>query len=187
MRIVMSNEKSKVATDNNLSFGEYLKERRTNETDLTRAQAADLTTISPSRFEKIERGLATADAQDIVELARVYKMPDLCNYYCANECPIGTDPDSNITTTTDVDLAQIVISLLNSVNKLDGLKERLIEISADGKIEMNEYPDLYKIESSLQNISEVSASLSLWIRKRFITGEIDEDDYNKFQDYFGSK
>ena len=68
----------------NISFGEYLRIKRQEETDLTREQVADETTISYSRLEKIERGLLTANAQDVVELAELYKLPDLCNYYCSN-------------------------------------------------------------------------------------------------------
>ena len=163
----MSNEK--------MPFGEYLKMRRMEDTELTREQAAELTTISLSRLDKIERDVLQADARDVWELSRVYKLPDLCNYYCANECPIGCDPDSNISKTIESDYAHIVLSLLNSINRLNDQKNRFIEISADGKIDDNEYRDFFELYNSLREISEVADSLSLWVRKQLLSGGMDID------------
>jgi transcriptional regulator with XRE-family HTH domain len=161
--------------ENNISIGEYLKKCRTEETEYTREQVAAQTSISSSRLEKIERGKLAVNAQDIVELAEVYKLPSLCNYYCNSECPIGTAPDSGISRAADRELPQIVLSLLNSINRLESQKERMVEITVDGKIEDNELRDYLRLEKSLQEISDVAASLSLWVRKQILEGIIDED------------
>lgn len=161
--------------ENNISIGEYLKKCRTEETEYTREQVAVQTSISSSRLEKIERGKLAVNAQDIVELAEVYKLPSLCNYYCNSECPIGTAPDSGISRAADRELPQIVLSLLNSINRLESQKERMVEITVDGKIEDNELRDYLRLEKSLQEISDVAASLSLWVRKQILEGIIDED------------
>ena len=180
----MSSTKQPDTITEKMDFGTYLKKRRTEDTDLSQAKAAEMTGISLSRFEKIERGIAVADAYDVSQLAKAYKLPDLCNYYCANECPIGKAPDSTIPQNIEGELSQIVVSLLNSINKLDKQKERLLEISEDGKIDNNEYRDLYTIETSLQKISEITTSLSLWIKKQILDGKIDADDYQQIQKFF---
>ena len=105
----------------------------------------------------------------------MYKLPSLCNYYCNSECPIGTAPDSGISRAADRELPQIVLSLLNSINRLESQKERMVEITVDGKIEDNELRDYLRLEKSLQEISDVAASLSLWVRKQILEGIIDED------------
>ena len=64
-------------------------------------------------------------------MAEKYKRPDLCNYYCANQCPIGQEyvPEVSIR-----DLSQIVLEMLASFNAMNKRKDRLIEITADGMI-----------------------------------------------------
>ena len=171
----MQNEMQNKMNEKNISIGEYLKMRRQEDTDYTREQVAAQTSISASRLEKLERDVLAVNAQDVVELAELYKLPDLCNYYCANECPIGTAPDSGISKAKDSELPQIVLSLLNSINRLDAQKDRMVEITVDGKIDDNELRDYLRLEKSLKEISDVATSLSLWVRKQVLEGLIDED------------
>lgn len=166
----------------NMSFGEYLRIKRQEEADLTREQVADETTISYSRLEKIERGLLTANAQDVVELAELYKLPDLCNYYCSSECPIGRDPDSIISRPVNTELSAIALSLLNSIKKLNDQKDRMVEITVDGKIETEELRDYFKLHNSLREISDIAASLSLWMRKQLLEGHVDAVEYDQIQE-----
>ncbi len=71
-------------------------------------------------------------------MAEKYKQPSLCNYYCANQCPIGQHyvPEIKIK-----DLSQIVLEMLASLNSMENKKERLIEITVDGKITSDELED----------------------------------------------
>lgn len=66
-------------------------------------------------------------------MAEGYKMPNLCNYYCSNECPIGRRyvPEIKIK-----DLSQIILEMIASLNAMNKKQERLIEITADGMIRM---------------------------------------------------
>lgn len=57
---------------------------------LTRETASDLLgVISPERIEKIENERSLPHPDEVLIMAEKYKQPNLCNYYCANECPIG--------------------------------------------------------------------------------------------------
>ena len=59
---------------------------------LTRAQASEaMGYVSESRIDKIENGRTAVQPDDVVAMAKAYKKPGLCNYYCTHECRIGQD------------------------------------------------------------------------------------------------
>lgn len=47
--------------------------------------------LPPERIERIESKKSLPHPEEILVMAEGYKMPDLTNYYCANECPIADD------------------------------------------------------------------------------------------------
>lgn len=132
------------------------------EAGLTRAQASEaLSFITESRIERIEYG-ALPQPEEVVEMALVYKKPELCNYYCSHECRIGQEfiPEVKV-----AGLPQIVLEMLAALNVLEQSKERLIEISADGVISDSEMPDFIKIRDKLEDMSLIIDSLKLWLDK----------------------
>lgn len=57
---------------------------------LTREEASELlVTVSPERIEKIENERSLPYPDEVLVMADKYKQPNLCNFYCANQCPIG--------------------------------------------------------------------------------------------------
>ena len=97
---------------------------------LTREAASELLeTIAPERIEKIENERCLPHPDEVLVMAEKYKQPSLCNYYCANQCPIGQQyvPEIKVK-----DLSQIVLEMLASLNAMNKQKERLIEITVDG-------------------------------------------------------
>ena len=99
---------------------------------LTREAASELLeSITPERIEKIENERSLPHPDEVLVMAEKYKQPVLCNYYCANQCPIGQQYVPEIKAK---DLSQIVLETLASLNILNKQKERLIEITVDGKI-----------------------------------------------------
>ena len=109
------------------------------EAGLTRAQASELIgTISESRLEKLETDKISIQPEDVVDMARAYKKPELCNYYCTHECRIGKDTVPEVKSSS---LSEIVLVMLSALNALDKQKSRLIDITADGVISDDELPD----------------------------------------------
>lgn len=54
---------------------------------LTRETASELLeSIPPERIEKIENERSFPHPDEVRTMAEKYKKPDLCNYYCANQC-----------------------------------------------------------------------------------------------------
>ena len=104
--------------------------------DLTREEASELLeTVSPERIEKIENERSLPYPDEVLLMSDKYKQPTLCNYYCANQCPIGQQyvPEIKLK-----DLSQIVLETIASLNAMQKKKERLIEITVDGKISDDE-------------------------------------------------
>jgi len=145
------------------------------EAGFTRAQASEeMDYITESRIEKIENGVTQAQPSDVVAMARVYKKPELCNYYCVNECEIGQKmvPEIRISS-----LSEIVLGLLSSMNALDAHKNRLIDITMDGKIDPSELHDFAKIKLGLDRLAITIEGLRLWCDKMVAEGHIDENEY----------
>ena len=126
---------------------------------LSREKAAELLeTVSPERIEKIESGKCAPYPEEVLAFARKYKRPSLCNYYCSQCCPI-------------------VLEMLASLNAVDKRKDRLIEITADGKVSGDEIDDFITIQQELERISVTVETLQLWSEKMLLSGAIDRDAY----------
>ena len=143
---------------------------------LTREKASELLEcISADRIEKIENERSLPNPDEVLIMAEKYKQPGLCNYYCANQCPIGQEyvPEIKIK-----DLSQIVLEMLASLNSMSRQKERLIEITVDGKITGDELEDFIYIQEELERISIAVETLQLWSERMLATGAIDPELYN---------
>ncbi len=150
---------------------------------LSREAASELLeTITPERIEKIENERSLPHPDEVLVMAEKYKQPSLCNYYCANQCPIGQEyvPEVKIK-----DLSQIVLEMLASLNSMNKQKERLIEITVDGKISGDEIEDFIFIQEELERISIAVETLQLWSERMLATGVIDEAQYNAYKNKRG--
>lgn len=145
--------------------------------ELTRAEASDLLgVISEDRLEKIENERIAPQPYDVLAMAKAYKKPSLCNYYCSQECPIGQQyvPEVEIK-----ELSSIVLEMLASLNSVQKQKDRLIEIAADGRITGDEIDDFIHIQDELERISITVETLQLWSEKMLANGAIDAVQYKQ--------
>ena len=146
---------------------------------LTREEASDLLeSISPERIEKIENERSLPHPDEVLVMAEKYKQPSLCNYYCANQCPIGQQyvPEIKVK-----DLSQIVLEMLASLNAMTKQKERFIEITVDGKISGDELEDFIYIQEELERISIAVETLQLWSERMLATGVINAEQYQAYK------
>lgn len=141
--------------------------------DLTREKASELLeSITADRIEKIESGRSLPHPDEILIMAEKYKNPSLCNHYCSQECPIGIQYVPKIESKI---LSQIVLEMLASLNSIDKKKNRLIEITADGKISDDELNDFILIQNELEQISMTVESLQLWVENMIVNDHIDRE------------
>jgi len=129
--------------------------------DLTREEASEVMEyISADRIEKIESEKLLPHPDEVLTMAECYKNAALCNYYCSHECPIGQKyvPELQVK-----DIAQITLEIVNSLNLLEKKKDRLVEITVDGKINDDEQADFDEIRDDLQDIAKAIQTLQIWV------------------------
>lgn len=163
---------ARVSTKENKNIYQLTRE----ELKLTREAASELLeVISPERIEKIENERTAVHPDEVLIMSKKYKLPSLCNHYCAKECPIGKQyvPEIKLK-----DLSQIILDTLASLNSAAKEKERLIEITVDGKISVEELEDFVLIQKRLEKISVAVESLQLWCERMLATGAIDATEYH---------
>ena len=147
------------STKENKTIYQQLRE----EDNLTREKAAELLEfISEDRLERIENEKSQPAPEDVIRMAQVYNAPELCNYYCSHQCPIGQKYVPPVEMT---ELPAIILETVASLNTVYPLTNRLIEISRDGKITEDEIPDFSNIQENLEKVSRAIEALQLWVEK----------------------
>ena len=147
--------------------------------ELTREEASELLeTMSAERIEKIESERSMPHPDEVLLMSDKYKQPALCNYYCANQCPIGQQyvPEVKVK-----DLSQIVLETIASLNTMQKQKDRLIEITVDGRIAGDELADFVHIQEELEKISIAVETLQLWCEQMLDNGTIDKAQYEAYR------
>ena len=128
----------------------------------SREKAAEIIGIDRTRLARIELDTLPPYPEEVKAMARAYNVPELCNMYCARECPIGR---SSVREVTIDDFDRLALKVLGSLKDIDSLRASLIAISEDGIIEENERPAFQKILDSLEKISTNAKALQLWAMK----------------------
>ena len=147
--------------------------------ELSREAASELLEwISPERIERIENEKSNPNPDEVLQMADKYKLPRLCNYYCSNQCPIGQEyvPEVKVK-----ELSQLTLELLSSLNNMNAKRERLIEITVNGKIDDNEIADFIEIQDELERISVTVETLQLWSERMLANGVINKEKYNEIK------
>lgn len=129
----------------------------------SREGAAELLNCSPSTIADYELGLTkNIPVEAVVRMADLYNAPQLKNYYCSNECPIGK---YSVVQLEIEDLDRLTVKILASMQKLDSIKGALLNITADGVITDEEKPEFDNIIKALDNMSITVQELKLWAEK----------------------
>lgn len=153
--------------------------RKREELGLTRDKASELLeSIPPDRIEKIENERVEPHPDEILIMADKYKCPELCNYYCANQCPIGQQyvPEVKVN-----NLSQIVLKMLASLNAVQKKQVRFIEITEDERIDDDELEDFVDIQIELEKMSIAVETLQLWSERMLANGQIDQKEYERIK------
>lgn len=128
----------------------------------SREKAAELIGIDRTRLARIELDTISPYPEEVKAMAESYNTPELCNSYCARECPIG---QNNVSEVTIDDFDRLALKVLGSLKDIDTLRASLISISEDGYIDESEQPVFQEILDSLEKISTNAKALQLWAIK----------------------
>lgn len=147
------------------------------EAELTRAEASEkMTAISEAKIEKMESQAQKPSPYEIVQMAEAYKKPDLCNYYCSNCCEIGKKYIPQIHVDS---LSGVILETIASLDDVNAMTSRLVQIARDGKISKEEIHDFAMISNKLDEISLSIDALNLWVEQTALQGDIDMDELQK--------
>lgn len=149
----------------------------------TREKASELMEgVSAARIEKIENG-QDPTPYDIIQMADCYRRPELCNYFCAHRCKIG---ERYVPELSVPELPNIILETVASLNDLQPLTNRLIQIARDGKISDDEIPDFAQINHKLEHTLNAVNTLNLWVDKMIsehtINAELLKKEQAKLED-----
>lgn len=95
-----------------------------------------------------------------VLMADLYNAPQLLNYYCTHECPIGRHRPLSCDV---VGIEKVTVKLLKElkVSELESLKEKLLEIASDGVISDDEKPEMKEIIEYFDKLSKTLSELKI--------------------------
>lgn len=128
----------------------------------SREKAAEIIGIDRTRLARIELDTIAPYPEEVKSMAEAYNTPELCNSYCARECPIGKD---NVSEVTIDDFDRLALKVLGSLKDIDSLRSSLIAISEDGYIDESEKNAFHDILDALEKISTNAKALQLWAIK----------------------
>lgn len=127
----------------------------------SREKAGDLLGISLSSMADIElNNLKVMPVDKAVLMADLYKAPELLNYYCLHECPIGCELSISDKL---CNLDRVTIKLGNLLNSefVDKAMKRLNQIADDGKVSGWEMETFNKIVDYLDKIAKGISEVKL--------------------------
>lgn len=154
-------KKATKAADNVFCIARY-QAAKENDIFSSREAAAEAMGIDRTRLARIELGTVMPYPEEVLALSKAYHMPELCNQYCARECPIGRLTVQEVTIT---EFDRLILKVLGSTTNIDELRSSLIKIAADGIIDDSEKPEFHAVLQSLDRISENAQALKLWAMK----------------------
>lgn len=128
----------------------------------SREKAAEIIGIDRTRLARIELNTIVPYPEEVKAMSEAYNTPELCNSYCARECPIGKN---SVTEVTIDDFDRLALKVLGSLKDIDSLRSSLIAISEDGYIDESEQGAFQDILDSLEKISTNAKALQLWAIK----------------------
>ena len=154
-------KKATKAADNMYYLARY-EAAKENDDFTSREKAAEIIGIDRTRLARIELDAINPYPEEVLARSRTYNCPELCNSYCARECPIGKGSVKEVTID---DFDRLALKVLGSLKDIDMLRASLIAISEDGIISESEKPAFQHILDSLEKISTNAKALQLWAIK----------------------
>ena len=138
-------KKATKASDNRYYQARFSAAQKNTEFE-SREATSDVVGIDRTRLARIELGNVTPYADEVVSMSKCYNAPELCYNYCSNECPIGR------LTMKEVEINsfdRLSLKMLGSLNDIENLRASIINISADGQVDIGEQEEFKQILESL--------------------------------------
>lgn len=133
-----------------------------NENLTSREKTAEILNIDRTRLSRIELGMAVPYPEEVLAMADVYKLPELCNRYCSGECAIGKETVKPIQADQ---LDRLILQFLGSSQRMEEITEELITITSDGIVDEGELQQFDSVLAEFEKMSVNIQSLMMWAKK----------------------
>lgn len=110
--------------------------------------------------EDASKNQRAPEPDEVVMMAETYRAPELCDYYCTHQCPIGKGKKPLIYD----DLGKISSSLMAALHFLENANDDIHLVLADSRVDEMEQRKFQKIIQTLEDISHSADSLILWAK-----------------------
>ena len=130
-----------------------------------------LTFVSADRIERIESGRSAPHPDEVLAMEQGYENPELSNYYCTHECPIGM---KYVQKAELKELPQLTVELLSALHAMDAEQNRLIDISVDGRVNDFERKQFDVILEKLAALDRSIRGMRIWIEHALYTGKLED-------------
>ena len=131
-----------------------------------------MTFVSADRIERIESGRSAPHPDEVMQMEQGYKNPELSNYYCTHECPIGM---KYVEQAELKELPQLTVELLSALHAMEEERDRLIDISVDGRVNSTERKQFNVILNKLTVLDRTIRGMRIWIEDAINTGKLDQE------------
>ncbi len=140
--------------------------------ELSREAASErLQYVSADRIEKIESGRSAPHPDEVLLMEQGYGNPELSNYYCTHECPIGM---KYVQKAELKELPQLTVELLSALHAMEDEQNRLIDIAVDGRVNDFERRQFDVILGKLNALDRSIRGMRIWIEHAMQTGKMEE-------------
>lgn len=109
-----------------------------------------------------ENGHSIVPPEVALKMAEVYEQPVLTARYCSEHCPIGQTYAYPVESKS---LSALVLGLIKEQNDVRQIRDKLIELAADGEITDEEMPEFQQILDELMDLEQKIEALKLWAAK----------------------
>ena len=117
--------------------------------------------MSVSSVSDAELGLTKIMPVDkAVLMADLYRAPELLNYYCLHECPIGCRrPISD--RLVDIERAAVMLTHRLRTETVRRLKHSVVDIAEDGEVSDEEFEEFDGVVEELRGLAKVISEIEI--------------------------
>lgn len=131
----------------------------------SREGASVHTGIDRTRLARIELDTIVPNPDEVRMMAAVYNAPELMNFYCYHDCPIGKCMGILLPSCQSSSVEQVAVKAAIALRNAEQAREQLLDISADGIISEDEKDTLNAVLAQLGQISQVAHQLQAIVLK----------------------
>lgn len=134
----------------------------------SREGASALIGISADSLAKYESNVCkTVPPESVLAMAKGYGAPELINWYCSTQCPIGRQ---TVCPVVPKSLEQVTLRMIHLLSDVDAMQMALVEITYDGFIGGEELAIMEQILGYFDRVAQVIAELKIWCAKNISAG-----------------